>query len=498
MSQETTEQALVRRRRERQALEDLERVRNRRGSSGASLTGALREGAPTISAVLDTLTFGHGPTLAAGIETLVDHDDRSSWRTGYEDHLARETAQARYDAAHYNAARTAGQVAGVVVPMVLTGGESAAATAAGKAGPRLAGAAARTGRELAAALVAGGGVGAGVQHASDVISGRRADWRRDLAAGVGGVADVAALAARLGTGCREKPCPRAWSRSPAPANRGGLTVAGAISTSRTNSATAQISPVISDWRDESLRTHSTSTTSFPTTSGRSSASRSPPLEFSFLRGGSGSRNGQLAGNTGQSNGPSYELARHSPRRQGRSPPATRLPRNRLGQQRVQGAARLRDVAERLDHHRVQQLRAEIREVVAHRLYRRHCASRVRDGRFQFAYLIGKDDGEEIYLFPSFAVWPGETRSGEPLIAGEISQARGSIWARLGERWRRRSVHDRQQQRRDQIVGCARNAIEAMEQFLTLGQAGTDLKLELGSVPLWREAIHTADGGVPKR
>lgn len=204
MNRETTAQTLARRRREREAIEELERAARNQAPAGVGLTGALREARAQATAAgrgaLDTLTFGHGDTLAAGLETLADSNGPSDWRTRYEDHLVREAAQSQYDASHYKIARTTGQVAGVVVPMVLTGGESAALSAAGKAGPRLAGAAARTGRELAAALGAGAGVGAGVQHVSDMISGRQPSWRSDLAAGAGGAADVAAIVARLGPG----------------------------------------------------------------------------------------------------------------------------------------------------------------------------------------------------------------------------------------------------------------------------------------------------------
>jgi len=162
-------------------------------------TGALREAGAQVGAAsrgaLDTLTFGHRDTLAAGLETLADPSSLSTWRTQYQNHRRQEAAQDQYDITHYEPARTVGQVAGVVVPMILTGGESALASA-----PRLAGAAARTGREFGAALAAGGGVGAGVQHVSDLVRGRQPSWQSDLAGAAGGAADVAALAARLGPG----------------------------------------------------------------------------------------------------------------------------------------------------------------------------------------------------------------------------------------------------------------------------------------------------------
>jgi len=122
----------------------------------------------------------------------------------------------------------------------------------------------------------------------------------------------------------------------------------------------------------------------------------------------------------------------------------------------------------------------------------YSASRVHDGHLQFVNLVGKDDGEDVYLFPSFGAWPGEANEGDPLIAGEVRAAHAAIWKRLTKPWRRLTGKRGLDERLDQVVGDAQRAIVDMNEFLTLGRTSPNLRIDLGSAQVWIDALLAKD------
>jgi hypothetical protein len=121
----------------------------------------------------------------------------------------------------------------------------------------------------------------------------------------------------------------------------------------------------------------------------------------------------------------------------------------------------------------------------------YSGTRIRDGRLQFVYLVGKDDGKEVYLFPSFAAWPGPRHDQAPLIAGEVRPARGSVWTRLAGRWRELSGSLGPDERLDRIVAKVRADIIAIDALLVRGEVNADLSFELGSAAAWLAALRAA-------
>lgn len=193
-------QAIARRRQEREALE-AEDERTRRSASsapsyvqqrGGGLVGGLWEGVLQGDAALrsaaNTLTLGRANRLAAGLGALVPIEGQGI-RQRYAVRLGTEEARDAYDAAHRPLAQQIG--AGAATLLALFGGPRVAA-------PERLAAAARSGRETAAILGAGGASGLALQNLSDVTAHRPGDWGDGVAATLGGVTGAAALP--LGSG----------------------------------------------------------------------------------------------------------------------------------------------------------------------------------------------------------------------------------------------------------------------------------------------------------
>src|SRR5689334_5730853 len=81
------------------------------------LSGALREaGEQTETAMRsarNSLLFGFGDNVAAGLEALAPSANGRSFQQRYDANLAQEQARTRYDAQHRPIAQAVGQTAGV-------------------------------------------------------------------------------------------------------------------------------------------------------------------------------------------------------------------------------------------------------------------------------------------------------------------------------------------------------------------------------------------------
>lgn len=141
-----------------------------------------------VRAAANTMSFGLADNASAGLDALPPSGDGSTWRQRYQANLAAEQARDRYDAIHHPLAQAIGQTIGAVVPLVAGDPEAALGAVA-----RLPGAATLSGREAAAILAGGGGMGASAQHTSDTLAGRPPSLRNDIAGGLGGAAGAATL-----------------------------------------------------------------------------------------------------------------------------------------------------------------------------------------------------------------------------------------------------------------------------------------------------------------
>jgi len=142
-----------------------------------------------IRSAANVLTFGAWDRLNAAALAAVNQ--RSGTR--FADRYAREGAGLaelnRTNARQRPVATAAGQAAGTVAGVALTGGGRQIVSAV----PRLAGATRLTVGDVAGLLTGGAVVGVGAQTAEDLATGQRSPTSDYVAAGTGGVASVAAL-----------------------------------------------------------------------------------------------------------------------------------------------------------------------------------------------------------------------------------------------------------------------------------------------------------------
>jgi hypothetical protein len=195
-----TARMLAQRRREREEAEAQERAQSSKAGpqqrpSTTRFTGALSDAGAQARAfgrgAGNALTFGFYDPIAASIEATAQGGGLNRWQDRFRADLGKEQAQDRYEAARYPTARTSGQVGGTLLSLAAGGPVSG--------GARIAGAAGMTAREAGTWLAAHGVLGAGLQTASDLVSGRPLSWKDDLGAAVGG-ATAAGLGVRLPPG----------------------------------------------------------------------------------------------------------------------------------------------------------------------------------------------------------------------------------------------------------------------------------------------------------
>jgi hypothetical protein len=142
-----------------------------------------------IRGAANVLTFRGADHLAAGMDASILPGRLAGWDRRYQANLSQEHARNRYDKINRPVAQATGQVAGALLGLGAVGPMAGALAVA----PRLAGAAALTGREGAAILATGGATGFGMQMLSDGVEGRRSSLGDNLGAIAGGVAGAAAL-----------------------------------------------------------------------------------------------------------------------------------------------------------------------------------------------------------------------------------------------------------------------------------------------------------------
>ncbi len=164
-------------------------------ASGQYWQEALHQLGAAGSGADDALTFGLGDHVVAGTRALFDKGGLDGWSQRYQANMAKEKAQDQYDAAHYGAARTTGQVAGTVAQLAALGPLDGAVAG----GVRMAEAAPMIAREAAAIGGGGGALGVGGQALSDIHSGHIGSAGDYAAAGAGGAVNALA-SVRMGPG----------------------------------------------------------------------------------------------------------------------------------------------------------------------------------------------------------------------------------------------------------------------------------------------------------
>lgn len=209
MAQETAAQAIARRKREREAIEEQERQARsgardqaswgggiRTQAAGASFTGALREAGAQAGAAArgaqDALTLGLGDKAYAGGGALFDAahgvDLGDAWRA----RVAAERARDQYDALHYRTARASGEIAGTGLGLAALGPIDGALAG----GVRIAEATPMVAREAAALAGVGAGGGVASQALTDLQRRRLGSVGDYAGSALGGT--VTALASARG------------------------------------------------------------------------------------------------------------------------------------------------------------------------------------------------------------------------------------------------------------------------------------------------------------
>jgi hypothetical protein len=140
----------------------------------------------------DAITLGLGDRIYAGVRAIGDSAHGADLVHSYQSRMATERARDQYDAAHFGAARTVGQVVGTGAQIAALGpleGLVAGGARIVQATPMIA-------REVAMLGGAGGAAGIGGQALSDLARGRPGSIGDYVGAGIGGA--TGALAARGG------------------------------------------------------------------------------------------------------------------------------------------------------------------------------------------------------------------------------------------------------------------------------------------------------------
>jgi hypothetical protein len=170
-----------------------------RGSPALRKASALaQQGAMQIDTAMrgaaNVMTLGGADRFAAGANALIQAASGADLGESFRSNFRSEQARGRLDAAQRPVARGVGNAGGAVMGVAAT---AAAAPAVGVATavPRLAGAAALTGREIAAIVGGGGVAGLGVQIGTDTLQGRTSTAADSVGAAIGGAVGAAALPA---------------------------------------------------------------------------------------------------------------------------------------------------------------------------------------------------------------------------------------------------------------------------------------------------------------
>jgi hypothetical protein len=142
----------------------------------------------------NVMTLGGADRFAAGANALIQAASGADLGESFRSNFRGEQARGRLDAAQRPVAKGVGNAGGAVMGVAAT---AAAAPAVGVATavPRLAGAAALTGREIAAIVGGGGVAGLGVQIGTDTLQGRTSTAGDSVGAAIGGAVGAAALPA---------------------------------------------------------------------------------------------------------------------------------------------------------------------------------------------------------------------------------------------------------------------------------------------------------------
>jgi len=143
----------------------------------------------------DAVTLGVGDHVVAGIGAVGDALGGGDFNKGYGKRIQEEHALDARDARQYGVARSAGQIAGTVAPILVLGPAEGALL-----GVRMAETTPLIARELASLGGVGAAVGAGTQVVLDTVNGRRSTGDDVAGAAVGGPVGMAAgnIAARSG------------------------------------------------------------------------------------------------------------------------------------------------------------------------------------------------------------------------------------------------------------------------------------------------------------
>jgi hypothetical protein len=132
----------------------------------------------------DALTFGLGECAYAGALALADATDGADLSRAFGRRIAAEQAQDKFEANHYRAARTVGQVLGTGAQIAVLGPTEGLFAG----GARIAEATPLIAREIGAVAGVGGAAGVGGQAASDLVLHRRSSLGDYAGAALGGAA----------------------------------------------------------------------------------------------------------------------------------------------------------------------------------------------------------------------------------------------------------------------------------------------------------------------
>jgi hypothetical protein len=149
----------------------------------------LRAGA---GGALDVLTFGLGDRASAGVRAVVDASKGADLGDAWRRRMSAERAQDAYDAQHYRAARTVGEIAGTGAGLLALGpldGLLAGGARIAETTPMLL-------REAATLSAGGAGGGVAGQALTDAQRGQLGSWGDYAGSALGGA--VSALAAARG------------------------------------------------------------------------------------------------------------------------------------------------------------------------------------------------------------------------------------------------------------------------------------------------------------
>jgi hypothetical protein len=170
-----------------------------RGSPALRKASALaQQGAMQIDTAMrgaaNVMTLGIADHVAAGANAAFQAANGADLVESFHSNLRDERTRGRLDAAQRPVARGVGNAGGAVMGVAATAAVAPAVGVA-TAAPRLAGAAALTGREIAAIIGGGGVAGLGVQVGTDTLQGRTSTVGDSVGAAIGGAVGAASLPA---------------------------------------------------------------------------------------------------------------------------------------------------------------------------------------------------------------------------------------------------------------------------------------------------------------